>query len=181
MLPRLWQSSRLHSVPETCASPPWFTTLAELDASLLSSAEPFALGASSYLDAHPRGQEALPRIYVRFRPDGVERKRSFLALLDTGAHYCLLNAEVVDLLGDQLGDPIGAMKLRTVQGTLSGELYRHRIQLVAEVGRDLWVDATLFISSEWRGLNFLGYIGALDRVRFAVDPRANRFYFGPLD
>jgi hypothetical protein len=37
------------------------------------------------------------------------------------------------------------------------------------------------LSPQWRGSNFLGYEGVLDRIRFAVDPRANLFYFGQTD
>lgn len=39
---------------------------------------------------------------------------------------------------------------------------------------------TLFISPDWPGSNFLGYMGAMDRVRFAIDPQRNRFYVAAL-
>lgn len=105
---------------------------------------------------------------------------SFLALFDTGAHFCILHDEVVELIRGELDEPIGAMKLRTARGLMEGELYRHPIRLVAEVGRDLVIDSTLYVVPGWRGPNFLGYSGALDRLRFALNPRVNRFYFGPL-
>ena len=155
--------------------------MTDFDASLLRGEGPFALGASGYWDAHPEHEEAQPRIYVRFRPEGTDPHRSFLALLDTGAHFGILHEEVAKLIQHRLTDPIGSVKLRTALGPVQGELYRYRIQLVAEVGRDLFVDSTLFVAPGWRGPSFLGYSGALERLRFAVDPRANRFYFGPLE
>jgi hypothetical protein len=35
-------------------------------------------------------------------------------------------------------------------------------------------------SPDWRGPNFLGYQGLLQRIRFAVDPEVNLFYFGRI-
>ncbi len=153
----------------------------DFDEALLRPEEPFALGAAQYWDADPELKELQSRIYVRFRPEGVEPKRSFLALFDTGAHYCILNAGVVDLIRDQLSEPLGPMKLQTAHGPVWGQLHRHRIQLVAEAGKDLVVDSTVFIPPDWRAPCFLGYTGMLDRLRFAINPQTNRFYFGPLE
>ncbi len=75
---------------------------------------------------------------------------------------------------------LGETNLLTTVGRVQGELYRHRIELVAEEGDTIGFEATLLISSDWRGPSFIGYTGGLDRLRFAVDPQENRFYFGPL-
>jgi hypothetical protein len=40
------------------------------------------------------------------------------------------------------------------------------------------VEATFFVSPEWPGKTFLGYKGFLDRLRIALDPPVNDFYFG---
>ncbi len=63
------------------------------------------VGASEYLDAHPDFREAEPRIYVKFRPGGTET--SYLGLLDTGAHYCILAREIVHSIEDHLTECIG--------------------------------------------------------------------------
>ncbi len=42
------------------------------------------------------------------------------------------------------------------------------------------IEANVFVVPGWQAPCFIGYAGALDRVRFAIDPSANRFYFGPL-
>ncbi len=60
-------------------------------------------------------------------------------------------------------------------------LQRHRIEFLADDGQDLEVEATFFIARDWPEPSVLGYTGVLDRIRFAIDPQANRFYFGGLD
>lgn len=135
-------------------------------------------GESRYRDSHPAFPEPQPRIYVKFRPKGVDVL--FWALLDTGAHFCLLDTTVARLLGDQLNESLGTFSVRTARGTVHGDLYRHAITLVAESGNSLDVEATVFVPPEWQGPCFLGYAGVLERVRFAIDPRGNRFHFGEL-
>ncbi len=145
---------------------------------LLGSGEPFATGASAYFDARPELREPLPRIYVEFQPGG--KDRSFVALLDTGGHYCILQPDVAASIQDQMVDRLAPAVLRTAHGTVSGELFLHRLTLLAQQGQPLDLDATVFVSDDWPGPNILGYTGALDRLRFAIDPGGNRFFFGPL-
>jgi hypothetical protein len=54
--------------------------------------------------------------------------------------------------------------------------------LIADDGDSLRIDATVFVSSDWprRAGTFLGYSGLLERIRFAVDPQKNDFFFGPI-
>lgn len=138
----------------------------------------FAIGVTSYSDHRPGRREPLPRIYVPFRPDGA--KTWHLALVDTGGHYCILSPELAETVSDRLVHSLGQFELWTAQGLVQGTLYRHRIELMAEEGVNLGVDATILISPDWRGSTIIGYSGVLDRMRFAVDPQRNRFYFGPL-
>ncbi|MCP4654326.1 MAG: hypothetical protein GY856_02790 [bacterium] len=65
-------------------------------------------------------------------------------------------------------------------GRVEGDLYRHTITLVAEIGESLQIDAVVFVPLNWHGPCFLGYAGVLERIRFAVDPRNNHFHFGAL-
>ncbi len=141
---------------------------------LLESGEPFATGVSAYFDVRPGIREPLPRI----QPGGAPR--SFIALLDTGGHYCILHPEVAASIEDQMVDRLGSANLFTARGRVRGDLYLHRLTLLAQEGEPLDFDATVFVSADWQGPNFLGYTGALDRFRFAIDPGGNRFYFGPL-
>ena len=70
--------------------------------------------------------------------------------------------------------------LSTRLGVFRGRLHRGPITLIAETGEPLAVPATVFVTPDWPGPNFLGYQGLLQRIRFAVDPASNRFYFGPI-
>jgi len=50
-------------------------------------------------------------------------------------------------------------------------------------GQDLEIEATVFVPTlppgeTWRHPNFIGLSGFLERIRFAVDPEENAFYFG---
>ena len=63
---------------------------------------------------------------------------------------------------------------------MEGTLERYPIVLTAQKGQSLEIDATIFVCSEWRRGNFLGYTGLLERVRFAIDPASQLFYFGPI-
>jgi hypothetical protein len=74
----------------------------------------------------------------------------------------------------------GRVVLSTRLGVFQGTLYRGQVTLPADEGESLDLDATVFVCPDWPGPNFLGYQGLLQRVRFAVDPESNTFYFGRI-
>lgn len=52
--------------------------------------------------------------------------------------------------------------------------------ILAEEGESMTIEPTFFVPSDWpQDLTFLGYSSLLDSIRFAIDPEANDFYFGP--
>ena len=133
----------------------------------------FAVGQSSYYDqAHDQPSETA-RIHVPVELDGV----SVLALLDTGAAWSMVTAELAEELGlfDRDGEQTTIVSRL---GTMQGRLVRAMTTLVAEHGDSLEVEATVFVSHDWTAGNFLGYSGLLERIRFAVDPYTNSFFFG---
>jgi hypothetical protein len=70
--------------------------------------------------------------------------------------------------------------MSTRLGLKRGFLVRIPLLLVADEGESLATEGTFFVPSEWpTDLIFLGYSGLLDSIRFAIDPEANDFYFGP--
>ncbi len=138
----------------------------------------FLTGVCRYSDFHPEHLEPLSRIYVSFRPQ--DARIRFVGLLDTGGHFFILSPEVVDLIADTLGESDGETSLLTAQGRISGKLFRYRIELLATRGDSLDIEATVLVSPQWRGPSVLGYTGFLDRIRFAIDPLENGFYFGPV-
>ena len=102
-----------------------------------------------------------------------------LAMLDTGASWSVLSADLADELGlfDGDGEP---MTISSRMGTVQGRLVRAKTTLVADDGDALDVDSTVFVSRQWPAGNFIGYTGLLERIRFAIDPQDNAFIFGGL-
>jgi hypothetical protein len=119
--------------------------------------------------------ESSPKIYVRIHPQNLPAP--VLAQLDTGASWSVLNVEIARRIGvlDAQGEPL-ALSTRT--GKVLGKLVRAPVSLVADAGESLDLDATFFVSADWRHGTFLGYSGLLEWIRFAIDPYRNLFYFG---
>ena len=91
--------------------------------------------------------------------------------------WCIALTEPQGLLLTPSGESFATGS--AAHGLIRGGLHIHRITLVADMGAPLGIDATVFVSPDWRGPCFIGYTGALDRLNFAIHPRDNRFYFGP--
>ena len=101
-----------------------------------------------------------------------------MAVVDTGAPWCIFEPFVAKILvrNSLLVQPRVALSTR--MGMIHGALYRETIRISADEGQPLDVEATIFVSPDWPGPNFIGYQGLLQRIRFAVDPETNLFYFG---
>ena len=140
-----------------------------------SDGSEFTTGLSSYLDADPGQRSETSRIHVKVEFDGVP----VLALLDTGASWSVLNAELAQDLGlfEQDGEDT---TISSRAGKIDGKLVRTATTLVADEGESIEVDSTVFVSREWPAGNFIGYSGLLERIRFAIDPSSNSFVFGAL-
>jgi hypothetical protein len=136
----------------------------------------FAAGRSKFLDSDG-GTEPTPKIFVKILPG--DAPIPVLAQVDTGAAWSILDGDIAEALGflEQAGPSV---TLSTRSGTVRGRLIRSSLTLVADEGESCEVDATLFVSPEWRYGTFLGYSGFLERIRFAVDPATNDFYFGGI-
>ena len=140
---------------------------------------PFATGKVRFSDRDGTIWDSEePRILVRVKaePDS----ESFLAVVDTAAPWCILRPGSDPNLRRNL-EPLNLQViLSTRLGRFRGDLYRGELTIFADDGEPLTVDATIFLSPDWQGPNFIGYSGLLQRIRFAVDPAKNLFYFGPL-
>jgi hypothetical protein len=101
--------------------------------------------------------------------------------LDTAADWSVINTEIAEDLG-LFGIEGESIALSTRFGTIAGHLVPAAMTLIADDGDSLRIDATVFVSSDWprRAGTFLGYSGLLERIRFAVDPQKNDFFFGPI-
>ncbi len=137
----------------------------------------FTQGRSTFLDHHRDAPEATAKIFVRLLIGGLPS--AVVAQLDTGAAWSVLDPKVANLLG--LVEAAGfSTILETRLGRKAGKLVKVRIEFLAEEGTSFETEGTFFICSDWpSGRTFLGYSGLLDSIRFALDPQANQFYFGP--
>jgi len=98
-------------------------------------------------------------------------------LLDTAAEWCVLPSDAVATL--ELDPAAGErVRLETRFGLFAGGLQRIPLTFVATEGQALTIDATWFVAADWSGPLVLGWKGCLERMRFALDPAEERFYFG---
>lgn len=136
---------------------------------------PFCTAALGYLDRDPTGRTEEPYIYIQV---GAELLNIWwFAIVDTAAPWCVVEPGIAEVLGLSTREE---KALSTRLGVVRGELHRVPLLLHADEGKPLLIDATVFASHQWAGPNVLGYQGFLERLRFAVDPAARRFYFGRL-
>ena len=139
--------------------------------------EEFASGVSTYFDKDPTLTSEQTSINVSIVLQG-KMSIPVFARLDPATPWVVLNSE----LNEQIGLHVSSQHLilHTATGLRRGCLERFPITLVAEQGDSLEIEATLFVCNDWDRGNFLGYSGFIERIRFAVDPSSNRFYFGSL-
>jgi len=135
----------------------------------------FSSGRARFLDRHPDFVEPTAKVFVKVNFPPLEK--GLLAQVDTGAAYSILELEAARKLG--LFDVAGHQtRLGTRLGELRGQLIRMPVEILADEGESLTIEATFFVSGDWHGATFLGYTGLLDKLRIALDSPANQFYFG---
>jgi len=136
----------------------------------------FATGNVRYVDATEASPVTEARIVVPVELKSVAKP--VLAVVDTAAPWCIFEPSVAESLVRNSLPILRQTVLSTRMGLIEGAVYRDVLRIPADEGEPLDVDATIFLSPEWRGPNFIGYQGLLQRIRFAVDPEENLFYFG---
>jgi hypothetical protein len=140
----------------------------------------FASGMARYVDHYP-GQYDTARIVVLISVGGLPPME---AVVDTGAPWCILDPSMAELLDVRESDAGAQLQqLQTRWGLIEGQLHRVTVSLLAEDGNSLEFETTVLIptvppDTTWNRPNFIGLNNFLSRVRFAVDPNENAFYFG---
>jgi hypothetical protein len=102
------------------------------------------------------------------------------ALLDTGSHWCVLPPATAEELGCEPLDEDPPVRLLTRFGGYDGWLDRIALEIPAAIGEPISIQATWFVSHDWPGPLVLGWKGCLERLRWAIDPEEQAFYFGRL-
>ena len=138
----------------------------------------FACGMAEYLTSHPlRGDN---RISLTISIDGQPTQ----ALIDTGSPWSIIDPRLAGLLETAMQDAYAPTeKMWTSWGEIEGKIIQVNIGLLADDGDSLEFSAMVLVpiinaDAEWHQPNFIGVQHFLDRLRFAVDPLENAFYFG---
>mgnify|MGYP002684538940 CR=1 FL=1 len=144
-----------------------------------SSGRSFASGVARYLIGTP-GQPWAGRMMISL----LLEKQPIIAVIDTGAPFFVCHPGLSSSLALSLTDPLEDITLKIRGQAFQGTLYLLSITIPAETGDNLDLPSTVFIprlpsDDLWRFPSFIG-LDTLQRMRFAVDPDASLFYFGPL-
>jgi hypothetical protein len=59
-----------------------------------------------------------------------------------------------------------------------GRLFSVRLTFVADVGEPLTIETEAWAGESFDGPSLIGYSGLLEKIRIALDPAQNLFYFG---
>ena len=145
--------------------------------------EPFATGVTEYVYQPATPQDSFPRLILNVEFEGI----SSSAILDTGAPYAICAPSVARRLALTPQQSLEKIRMIIRGVSVEGDLFRLAIRFVTLYGGDMDVDATVFVlgpesEESWGDLpSFIGLSGCLERMRFAVDPTSDSFYFGPLE
>ena len=142
----------------------------------------FATGGVDYWYAPATINDLTSRILLPIEIEGVPVN----AIVDTGAPYVVCDPELAELLKLDPADVLGTERLLVRGYWVTGHLYRLNMTFPADQGETLSVTATVFVPDiasrqSWgHWPSFIGLSGCLERMRFAIDPGTDTFYFGPL-
>lgn len=146
----------------------------------LANGEVFATGVCRYEDQHPKDPPGNTRIVILVEIGGIVTQ----ATIDTGGAFFILDPELAEAIPGEF-DPAERHKISFRGNDIWGTLSRCWITLKAGAGKSQQVEVTAFIPDwdnmrPWMHPSILGLSGCLEALRFAVDPKTNLFYFGPL-
>lgn len=143
----------------------------------------FAAGAISYSYEPVMASEHAPRVILSVLLGELQVS----AYVDTGGINFLCSPSVAVELALYPEDSIGTLRLLFRGATYLGHLHRIPLTLQADEGSSLTVEVTAFVpqlppNATWpeEFPCVLGMSGCLERLRFAIDPFTDTFYFGEV-
>lgn len=144
--------------------------------------EPFAIGATHYVYRPATPHETTPRIMVEVEVGSLR----FTAFVDTGGVYFLCDPAIARIMNLNSADGLGRESVSVRGRLITGVLHRLPVTMLAEEGEDVTIDATVLVPDDehldWDNFPcILGMQGCMERLRFAVEPAAETFYFGLTD
>lgn len=145
-----------------------------------SDGRSFSQGACHCLIS-PLDNSCLNRIILQVNIEGIEDK----AVIDTGGAYLICSREISDYLRPSLMPEDISQEIQVRGLNIKGTLHRFTLRLLADEGNgvDIDIDATALVPESNSSHNLptiLGLMGCLERLKFAVDPSDDTFYFGDI-
>jgi len=148
-----------------------------------SNGEPFATGAVGYTFRPATARENLNRLILQVEIEGIQTE----AMVDTGGVFLVCPPQIANLMQLDESDSLGEETIGIRGSDVPGRLHRVNITLLVEEGQSIAVEVTALIPKDTREERwfselpcYLGLHGCLERLRFAVDPSTDTFYFGPI-
>jgi len=142
--------------------------------------EPFAIGMTGYDYRPATSYETTPRLVLEVEIAGILAE----AIVDTGGVYLFCNPNIARRLSLAPTEALSGVQTILFRGIfVHGRLYRLTLTLLADEGEDAIIQTTAFVpepdeAEHWGDMPcILGLYGCLERMRFAVDPYTERFYF----
>lgn len=148
-----------------------------------SDGRQFSRGSCPYDHRPATDQEMSPRIMIQVEISGL----STYAMVDTGGVYLICHPEFANLLDLHDADALEEQTLLIPRyGQVKGTLYRIPLKLLAAEGNSHKIMVTAFVPQPTGGYAppfppVMGLQCCLERLRFAVDPYDDTFYFGTID
>jgi hypothetical protein len=147
----------------------------------LASGGLFATGQCRFTPRLAAVEDRLTRVFVQLQIGDVTTS----AVLDTGGVYLVLSPLVGEALSLDRAESLGTDRLVVRGFVMKGTIHRVGVTFPAVHGSSLTFEATAFLpelapGEDWPLPSFLGWQGCLERIRFAVDPADEVFYFGAL-
>jgi hypothetical protein len=144
----------------------------------------WATGGTRLLSDFATGSHVLPlAVYCRVGRANI----THVALIDTGATWTVLPRALIDGWAVQVDDLERSLRIESRFGSHSGTVVQLDLTLLAEPGRggDLDVPgARAVVIDDWPGPMVIGFHGALEVIRIAIDPGVRTgegmLYFGPV-
>ncbi len=146
----------------------------------LADQSPFATGATGYSYDSGTGGGGSIKVVL----DVIVDELPTAAILDTGAPFLVCSPLLAQALQPEASTALGATVMMIRGYLVRGNLHRFTLTMLAELGDDLTLEVTAFVPNAGQLAEtvptFLGMQGCLERMRFALDPMSDTFYFGPL-
>ena len=140
----------------------------------------FATGEARFTSQPAHAVDRLARIYLHVEIGAVHAE----AVVDTGGAYLVLDPAMA--VRAEIGPPVHSDRIAIRGFVFTGTVHRIPVTIPADAGEPLTFEATVFVpelgpEEPWPLPSYLGWQGCLDRIRFAIDPRDERVYFGAAD